>query len=453
MANYVLLESIQLTASAASVTFNNIPQTGYTDLKIVSSTRADGSFTQAQFNGDTGANYSMRFLRGNGSTAAYNTSTIFGAGVTEDPSYTANTFSNDELVIPNYNVSGIQKTGSCDSVMENNATATYMPLISSKWTGTAAITSIKLQAQSGGLFVQYSTFSLYGLAATGTTPAIYPKASGGQIIETDGTYWYHAFLYSGTFTPATTLSCDVLQIAGGGGGAPSSASSGGSGAGGVSYVASQSLAVQPYAVTVGAGGAGATINSSYVLSVAPTNGTNSQLGSLTAAVGGGSAPNTTVSTNGVTGGSGSGGTTNSGTGGSGTAGQGNNGGNAGTNGNFYSGGGGGAGAAGGAGTSGLAAGGVGTSAYSAWGLATGTGQNVAGTVYYAGGGGGSSNGFGGGAGGYGGGGAGASTNGVLATAGTANTGGGTGGGSNSGGSVQTAPGGGSGIVIVRYAVA
>jgi hypothetical protein len=32
--NYVLLETIELTQSAASVTFDNIPQTGYTDLVL-----------------------------------------------------------------------------------------------------------------------------------------------------------------------------------------------------------------------------------------------------------------------------------------------------------------------------------------------------------------------------------------------------------------------------------
>ena len=36
MANYILLERITVgAAGAASVTFNNIPQPGYTDLKIV----------------------------------------------------------------------------------------------------------------------------------------------------------------------------------------------------------------------------------------------------------------------------------------------------------------------------------------------------------------------------------------------------------------------------------
>jgi hypothetical protein len=55
-------------------------------------------------------------------------------------------------------------------------------------------------------FVQYSTFYLYGVAALGTTPAIVPYATGGDTIMTDGTYWYHTFVSSGTFTPAKALS-------------------------------------------------------------------------------------------------------------------------------------------------------------------------------------------------------------------------------------------------------
>jgi hypothetical protein len=51
------------------------------------------------------------------------------------------------------------------------------------------------------LFDQYSTFYLYGVAALGTTPAIVPYATGGDTIMTDGTYWYHTFVSSGTFTP------------------------------------------------------------------------------------------------------------------------------------------------------------------------------------------------------------------------------------------------------------
>ena len=41
--NHVLLETIELTQNAASVTFDNIPQTGYTDLKVVVSGRSTRS--------------------------------------------------------------------------------------------------------------------------------------------------------------------------------------------------------------------------------------------------------------------------------------------------------------------------------------------------------------------------------------------------------------------------
>jgi hypothetical protein len=104
--------------------------------------------------------------------------------------------------------------------------------------------------------------------------------------------------------------------------------------------------------------------------------------------------------------------------------------------------------AGGNGTAGtfntVAPGGVGTSTYSSWGLATTTGQNVSGTVFYAGGGGGFAN-YGISNGGNGGGGAGnggsGNGNGVS---GTVNTGGGA------GATYGAATAGGSGIVIVRY---
>jgi hypothetical protein len=106
-ANYVLLDSATLNTSAASVTFANIPQTGYTDLKIVASVRGDaGSFPSLRLtvNGAT-TNYSQRRLYGDGSTAASDSA----SGVVylvQDPvpsaSETASTFSNTEYYIPNY---------------------------------------------------------------------------------------------------------------------------------------------------------------------------------------------------------------------------------------------------------------------------------------------------------------------------------------------------------------
>ena len=145
--------------------------------------------------------------------------------------FTASTFDSIDLYIPNYTSSN-NKSFSVDSVAENNsATVNQLDLIAGLWSQTAAITSITFTSYNAANFVANSTFSLYGLAALGTTPAIAPKASGGNIIDYDGTYWIHTFNTNGTFTPQTGLTCDYLVVAGGGGGGVDSRGAGG-GAGG-----------------------------------------------------------------------------------------------------------------------------------------------------------------------------------------------------------------------------
>ena len=462
-ANYILLETITVgEAGASSISFQNIPQSGYTDVKVVYSVRTTGGSGQwmnlsLSFNGLT-TNWSNKYLYGTGSAAGSNgTSTNFyAAGVGNPSTTTANTFSSGELYVPNFAGSNA-KSVSFDTVTESNGSSALIEIGAALWNSTAAITSLTIAPESGvGNFTQYSTFSLYGLAAVGTTPVIAPYASGGDIIQTDGTYWYHAFLSSGTFTPAKGLSCDYLVVAGGGGGSGApTANAGipGGGAGGLRSTVTAtggggtlesplSLTLNtPYVVTIGAGGAGGTSGAT-----AGTAGGNSTFSSITS-VGGGRGDKTAV---GGTGGSGAGGGYGY-AGGAGTANQGYAGGaNVGTNQSFGGAGGGGAGAVGtsipiltlngGAGGTGVA--------IPSFASATTTGVSN----YYGGGGGGSGYQPGGatsgGAGGAGGGGAGAVGTGNNGFAGTANTGGGGGGGADSGAGGK----GGSGIVIVRYAI-
>jgi hypothetical protein len=448
--NYILLERTELNASAASVTFANIPQTGYTDLKIVYSARSSatgstGTVISLSFNGST-ANFTSRYLEGAGSgTPGSFTSPANFAGVATTNAMTASTFSSGEIYIPNY-AGSTNKSFSVDSVTEQNATGALTELIAGLWSQTAAITSVTLSSTS---FVANSTFSLYGIAALGTTPVIAPKASGGNRIDNDGTYWYHTFTSSGTFTPQTGLTADVLVVAGGGGGSYYHGS--GAGAGGLLTFTSQALTSTTYNCTVGAGGSGTTAGSA-------NTGSDSQFGALTLVKGGGGGQVYDVG-NGVNGGSGSGATSSSTnrTGGSPTSGQGFAGGDVtgGLTGFYPNAGGGGAGAVGGSITSGSQAGGSGgigltNATLNAFGAATTTGQLSSGNYYYAGGGGAGSFGGGGtGAGGLGGGGAGSAGTG---TAGTVNTGGGGG----AGGSTNPANlggAGGSGIIIVRYPIA
>ena len=465
-ANYVLLETVTVgEAGASSVTFNNIPQSGYTDLKVVTSTRCDASQANLYLKfgtsgGISSSGYSTKNLYGNGASATYDNSSAAsfmyaGVAAVDGTSQTASTFGNAEIYVPNYTSSN-QKSISVDAVMENNGTTAYASLNAGLWTGTGAITTVQIYP-SGGNFTQYSTFSLYGLAAVGTTPVIAPYASGGDIIQTDGTYWYHAFLSSGTFTPAKGLSCDVLVVAGGGGGGGFIA--GGGGAGGLCWQSARAVTTGAKTVTVGAGGT----KGNYSPGVNATPGGNSVFDTITALGGGyGGGNNVVQGPNGGAGGSGGGGG-GAGTGGSATqsssgsaTGYGYAGGQAlasASNG-YPSAGGGGAGGVGGdigsAGGDNPGAGGVGfyNSFTDAAGALLSVGQLSSTHYYFAGGGGGGSTNASG-AGGAGGGGAGAnnSSNGSNATP---NTGGG------GGGTRSSTPGnggnGGSGIVIVRYAI-
>lgn len=442
-ANYVLLEKITVGAGgASSVTFSGIPQTGYTDLVLKGSVRttqaAQYGIVTIQPNGSSTNISGFRIYGGDGGAYSDNTPTV---AIISGSSATSDTFGSFETYIPNYTGSNY-KSYSSDSTGESNSTTnTYMALTATFWYNTSAITSLQIMPNAVG-FVANSTFYLYGVAKLGTTPAIVPYATGGDTIMTDGTYWYHTFVSSGTFTPQKALSCDYLVVAGGGGGGANAGGGGGAGGlrstvtatgGGGSLESALSLSASTnYTVTIGAGGTRGSTNGSTT----PTNGSNSVFGSITS-TGGGYGINPNAS--GIAGGSG-GGAAGSGsqTGGAGTSNQGYAGG--GSSFGFVAGGGGGAGAVGGSSSSGVSGNG-----------GAGVATSISGTsVTYAGGGGGgleSSGTAGTGGAGGGGNGSGANGNGV---AGTSNTGGGGGGGSN-GGAVFGGNGG-SGIVIVRYPV-
>lgn len=463
---YTLIEKITVGAAGASeITFTSIPQT-YTDLVIKSSIRSSLSANQDEillkFNGST-TSYSYRQLYGGAAggsivtgSGAGGPSPIF-SGVIPATNNTASTFGSNEMYIPNYAGSNY-KSVSIDSVSENNA-STYFQLnfFASLWSNTSAITSVTLYSTYGANFAQYSTFYLYGIAKEGVTPSpsSAPYATGGDKILFDGTYWYHVFTSTGTFTPQKGLTADCLVIAGGGAG--SGPWGAGGGAGGLQYTSSVSFTSGTnYTTTVGGG-------ASYA-SQSTVQGTNSNITgtglSLTAAVGGGGAGSRSGSQQtGGNGGSGGGAVgaygSSTNTGGTGTSGQGNKGGNSGTS-TYGMGGGGGAGAAAANVTNNNStAGGAGSNTYSSWATATSTGVSG----YYAGGGGGGAGGGGseaaGGAGGGGGGGASINSSSPAPAGGngTANTGsGGGGGGSNAGSGADGAGGnGGSGIIIVRYA--
>jgi hypothetical protein len=454
---YTLLQKITVGASGpTSITFNNIPQT-YTDLVIRCSARDTYSgyydIFVVSFNGSS-SNFSFRdnYAIVPATTVSSETGAANSTGWFPGANAYANTFGVAEFFIPNY-TSSKYKAYNYQTYVGGSTTGTIIGFGSANWRTTSAITSVTLATYNSVAFSQYSTFYLYGVSS-GTSILSQPKAVGGDIIRYDGTYWYHAFLSSGTFKPLATLSCDYLVVAGGGGAGYSCGGGGGAGGlrstvtatgGGGSLESSVTVnASTTYPVLIGAGGPSAS--GGGLLGV---KGGNSVFGSIVSTGGGGGGSND-GNTNGAGGAGGSGGGAGGGSSGGVTtagaaspSGQGYAGGTSTNNSSYGGAGGGGAGAVGQSVTS--AAGGNGGTGLqlTAWSTPTGTGASG----YYAGGGGGGnrSSGSAGGTGGSGGGGNGG---GSAPTATIPNTGGGA--GSNANNAPTMLPGA-SGIVIVRYA--
>jgi len=468
MANMELITSVTVgSGGVASVTLpatGTIPAT-YTDLKILISARSDEAAGTAQstvfvmsINGVTTDRVFKNLIGYQGTSVASQSLTGGTIGTIPGALVTASTFNNFEVYIPNYTSSNY-KSFSVDGVTENNnASNNELRLTAGLWSQTAAITTLGFTL-TGGNIVEGSTFYLYGISNVTSTA----KATGG-IVSSDETYWYHMFPFSSTFTPTEAITADILVVAGGGGGGGSAG--GGGGAGGILGYASQSLTATSYTVSIGAGGTGGN-NANGVA------GGTSQFGALTAAAGGGygggGITNTAANRAGGAGAAGGGGG-GSGNDGSGTAsgGTGTSPGYAGgTSGASPSGGnrcGGGGGGFGTAGSNVIASntggnGGNGVNTVTNWGALSAvlTAVQLSPSGYLAGGGGGGSreSSWGGGFNGSGGLGGGGLGDGSLrdGSAGTANTGSG-GGGGHYGVTTGQSVGynGGSGVVIIRYAV-
>ena len=154
------------SGGASSIDFTSIPST-YTDLIVEYSLRCNGTngVGAFYFNSDTtNTNYTSRRLGTDGSTAfSNNYSAPYGA-YADKLTYTASTFANGEIYIPNYRGS-TNKSFSVDDVTENNATAADLFLTAGIWNNTAAITAVRI-AGIVDSFVQYSTATLYGVSKT-----------------------------------------------------------------------------------------------------------------------------------------------------------------------------------------------------------------------------------------------------------------------------------------------
>lgn len=412
---YVALDTITLTGSAVAVSFINIPSQ-YTDLVLVlNGVYNANNYVNIKLNNDTNTqSYSGTYLAGNGSSSGSGRFVNSGYGI----GFTSGSPDTAIFHIMNYSNPNIYK----NLLIKTSKSSSEVRITAATWRKFDVVNMLNLLHDTSNGFAAGSTFTLYGIAKQEV--ATTAKATGGVVTYGSDGYVYHTFYNSGTFTPSTTLSADILVVAGGGGGGSagnSNRGAGGGGAGGLLQFSSQTLSTTGYAVTVGAGGAGGSATSWN----RGESGNNSQFASLTSAIGGGYGTPQTGGTwaggNAGNGGSGGGaGNVSGGNGGTGTSGQGNNGGNS----MDYAGGGGGGALGAGLSPANSTTGGLGgsglsafTGTFSAGGRGGNNAENVAG---------------------------------ISGNANTGNGGGGAYGSSNSLGYRQPGGAGGSGIVIVRY---
>jgi hypothetical protein len=176
MANTMIaLQSLTVgSGGLSSVSFTSIPQI-YTDLVVKISARGSNSgqiyeYANVQFNG-VSTGYSGKNIQGSGSTASANNYTSNIYVMLNGSTSTSSSFGNGEFTIANY-ASSNSKSISIDSVMENNATASYSELTTSNLSSSSAITSISLTPLLGTSWSQHSTFTLYGIynSAAETVP-------------------------------------------------------------------------------------------------------------------------------------------------------------------------------------------------------------------------------------------------------------------------------------------
>ena len=158
------------SGGASSITFSSIPST-YTHLQIRGIGKFDPTVTDQSnilynINSDTGTNYTLHSLRGNGTAAsaygAASTPALYTNGIIPSSVSTrTNMFGVTVTDFLDYKNTNKYKTMRSLGGFDANGSG-YLTLSSGVWMNTAAITSIVLTLDSGS-WTQYSSFALYGV--------------------------------------------------------------------------------------------------------------------------------------------------------------------------------------------------------------------------------------------------------------------------------------------------
>jgi hypothetical protein len=164
-ATYEPIATNTLTTATASITFSSIAAT-YTDLRLVIvGTTSSASGIRLQFNSDTATNYSQTVLYGTGAAVASN------RGTAADSIYVMGWAGTTSTTIPTMGTVDIfsyagstYKTLLAINSADQNGSGTEENVVG-LWRGTAAITSIKIQAGTSINLSSGFIATLYGIKA------------------------------------------------------------------------------------------------------------------------------------------------------------------------------------------------------------------------------------------------------------------------------------------------
>jgi hypothetical protein len=167
--DYELLETEILTGTQSSVTFSSLNSTYGADYqhlqaRCVWSGGGVVSSLRIELNGDTGSNYSLHVLYGNGSSvlsAAAAPSSIWALG---DSVTTTNAFAASVVDILDPFETTKYTTG---RILHGRAgSSNSIELLSGNWRNTAAVDTINFRVDGGQTLIAGTRLSLYGLKAS-----------------------------------------------------------------------------------------------------------------------------------------------------------------------------------------------------------------------------------------------------------------------------------------------
>jgi hypothetical protein len=169
MANtYQLISSNVLTSTTASVTFSSIPNT-YTDLVLRTSIRHSSGFINTMaVKINAGVSISYVVLQGyNSSVSSFagSTSSSDNGLISDGNSNTANTFSNGEVYIPNYNSTSYKQFLATSAGEQNGSNGWAINVVGNAIISTSPVTSIQIiDAVNSFSMLTGSSFYLYGIS-------------------------------------------------------------------------------------------------------------------------------------------------------------------------------------------------------------------------------------------------------------------------------------------------